>query len=81
MPQWVKTLATKPDDLSSVPWTQMEEVNSYRLPFELYVCTCLIRVLTHLNTCMLSHTHKYTKSFKKYNVGLVKGKKRWEASS
>lgn len=68
MPQWVKTLATKPDDLSSVPWTQMEERKSELLQVALRV-VCMHMCHTGAHTLKYIYAFSHTqvhKIIKKY---------------
>lgn len=52
VPQQVKTLATKPEDLNSVPRTWLKErTNSYKLSSDIHPC-----VMVHVYMCKRMHT-------------------------
>lgn len=52
MVQWEKVLATKPDSVSSIPWTHMVEgrTDPHRVSSGLHMC------MYHTLTC-IPHTH------------------------
>lgn len=63
MPQWVQTLATKPDDLSSIPWTQMKARKSGLLHVVLGV-VCVYMWHTTAHTLKYIYTFSHTQVHK-----------------